>query len=145
MRSCMTPVSIIAPPPAAGQQAVVDLQVRRSGQSQHGCLRGYQSTFYYSYKLTYPPFLLPLPAPQVCFPSGNTRQSGQARRPLNFHAGAVAPANGIEGPRLRSDLDAMLKLHPDLKPRYLLADKGYHALYNFRHAVGKGITPEPVP
>ena len=30
--------------PAAGQQAVVDLQVRRSGQSQHGCLRGYQST-----------------------------------------------------------------------------------------------------
>ena len=102
---------------------------------------GVPQHFYYSYELTYPPFLLPLPAPQVCFPSGNTRQSGQARRPLNFHAGAAAPANGIEGPRLRSDLDAMLKLHPDLKPRYLLADKGYHALYNFRHAVEKGITP----
>ena len=28
--------------------------------------------FYYSYELTYPPFLLPLPAPQVCFPSGST-------------------------------------------------------------------------
>ena len=54
---------------------------------------------------------------------------------------AVAPANLNEGPRLRSDLDAMLKLHPDLKPRYLLADKGYHALYNFQHAVEKGITP----
>ena len=37
--------------------------------------------FYYSYELTYPPFLLPLPAPQVCFPSGNTfTDSGQAVR-----------------------------------------------------------------
>ena len=37
--------------------------------------------FYYSYKLTYSPFLLPLPAPQVCFPSGNTfTDSGQAVR-----------------------------------------------------------------
>ena len=49
---------------------------------------GVPNNFYYSYELAYPPFLLPLPAPQVCFPSGNTRQSGQARRPLNFHAGA---------------------------------------------------------
>ena len=54
---------------------------------------------------------------------------------------AVAPARFNEGPRLRSDLDAMLRLHPDLKPRYLLADKGYHALYNFQHAVDKGIIP----
>ena len=35
--------------------------------------------FYYSYELTYQPFLLPLSAPQVCFPSGNTfTDSGQA-------------------------------------------------------------------
>ena len=37
--------------------------------------------FYYSYELTYPPFLLPLPAPQACFPSGSTfTDSGQAVR-----------------------------------------------------------------
>ena len=61
-------------------------QVRLPGVPKH---------FYYSYELTYPPFLLPLPAPQVCFPSGNTRQSGQARRPLNFHAAAH---HALKGP-----------------------------------------------
>ena len=55
--------------------------------------------------------------------------------------GTVAPANVSEGPRLRPDLDALLKLHPDLKPRYLLADKAYHAFYNFRHAANLGIIP----
>ena len=51
------------------------------------------------------------------------------------------PANKNEGPWLRADLDAVLKQHPWLKPRYLVADKGYHALYNFQHAVQLGITP----
>ena len=42
---------------------------------------GVPKHFYYSYKVTYSPFLLPLPAPQVCFPSGNTfTDSGQAVR-----------------------------------------------------------------
>ena len=61
---------------------------------------GVPKHFYYSYELTYPPFLLPLPAPQVCFPSGNTRQSGQARRPLNFHAAAHHALKG-PGPVVR--------------------------------------------
>ena len=42
---------------------------------------GVPKHFYYSYNLTCPPFLLPLPAPQICFPSGNTfTDSGQAVR-----------------------------------------------------------------
>ena len=65
-----------------------------------GAPPGVPKHFYYSYDLTYPPFLLPLPAPQVCFPSGNTRQSGQARRPLNFHAGADHTLKG-PGPVVR--------------------------------------------
>ena len=53
----------------------------------------------------------------------------------------VRPANLNEGPRMRDDLDACLKLHPWPKPRYLTADKGYHTLYNFRHVAGLGIVP----
>ena len=30
---------------------------------------GVPKHYLYRYELTYPPFLLPLPAPQVCFPS----------------------------------------------------------------------------
>lgn len=46
-----------------------------------------------------------------------------------------------EGPRLREDLDSALKLHPWLKPRYLTADKDYHAIYNFRHIMSRGTVP----
>ncbi len=53
----------------------------------------------------------------------------------------VRPAKYNEGPRLRADLDAALKLHPWLTPRYLTADKGYHAWYNFQHITDLGITP----
>ena len=53
----------------------------------------------------------------------------------------VRPANSNEGPRLREDLNAALKLHPWLKPLYLTADKGDHAGYNFRHIVSRGIIP----
>ena len=53
----------------------------------------------------------------------------------------VRPANDNEGPRFRADLDAVLELHPWLNPRYLTADKGYHALYNFKHVADMGITP----
>ena len=54
---------------------------------------------------------------------------------------SVRPANSNEGPRLRTDLDATLKLHPWLNPRFLTADKGYHAGYNFHHLTYLGITP----
>ncbi len=54
---------------------------------------------------------------------------------------SVRPANSNEGPRLRADLDAALKLHPWLNPRYLTAGKGYHAGYNFQHIADLGITP----
>ena len=53
----------------------------------------------------------------------------------------VRPAGSSEGPRLREDLDAALKLHLWLKSSYLTADKGYHAGYNFRHIVSRRITP----
>ena len=45
------------------------------------------------------------------------------------------PANLNEGPRLRADVDAALKLHPWLKDRlrYLIADAGYAAKYNFEY------------
>ena len=53
----------------------------------------------------------------------------------------VRPANTNEGPRLREDLDAALKLHPWIKARYLTGDKGYHAGYNIRHIVSRRIIP----
>ena len=51
------------------------------------------------------------------------------------------PANKNEGPRLQADLDAVLKQYPWLKSHILLADKAYHAEYNFQHAVELGIIP----
>ena len=51
------------------------------------------------------------------------------------------PANLNEGPRMRDDLDAALRLHKWLRPVCLTADKGYHALYNFRYLVERGISP----
>ena len=53
----------------------------------------------------------------------------------------VRPANLNEGPRMRDDLDACLKMHPWMNPKYLAADKGYHALYNFRHVADLDIAP----
>ena len=53
----------------------------------------------------------------------------------------VRPANDNEGPKFRTDLDNALELHPWLNPRYLTADKGYHARYNFQHLADLGITP----
>ena len=61
---------------------------------------------------------------------------------------SIRPANENEGPAFREDLDAMLKLHPWLRPKYLAGDKGYHALYNFRHLEDLGIVPVidiPIP
>ena len=53
----------------------------------------------------------------------------------------VTPANHSETTRLRKDIDSLLKLHPQLKPRYLMADKGYDAGYNFAHVASLGIFP----
>ena len=53
----------------------------------------------------------------------------------------VRPANSNEGTVFREDLDACLELHPQINPKYLAADKGYHAGYNFRHLAGRGIAP----
>lgn len=53
----------------------------------------------------------------------------------------VRTARENEGPHFREDLDALLALHPEIPLRYLLADKGYHAGYNFVHLDQRGITP----
>ena len=89
-------------------------------------------------------------------PKSKSPQAESGRKDLFFGYGAdvisdacyglplylnVRPANRNEGPLLRADLDAALKLHPWLNPRYLTADKGYHARYNFRHLADLGITP----
>ena len=72
---------------------------------------GVPQHFYYNYELTYPPFLLPLPAPQVCFPSGNTFTIGTNLAPMGvlvFHHEAsdghglshrhTAADHALEGP-----------------------------------------------
>ena len=41
---------------------------------------GVPKHFYYSYELTYPPFLLPLPAPQVCFPHAELHHAPREHR-----------------------------------------------------------------
>ena len=53
----------------------------------------------------------------------------------------LRPANENETTYFAEDLDATLKRHPWLKPRFLLADKGYDSLPNFEHTKGRGIIP----
>ena len=53
----------------------------------------------------------------------------------------VRTARENEGPHFREDLDALLSLHPEIPLLYVLADKGYHAGYNFVHLDRRGITP----
>ena len=60
------------------------------------------------------------------------------RMPLYLN---TRPANWNEGPRMRDDVNALQSLHPWMKPRCLTADKGYHALYNFRYLTDRSILP----
>ena len=54
---------------------------------------------------------------------------------------ALRPANENEGTHFAEDLDATLARHPWIKPKAIMADKGYDALPNFRHAVKRRIIP----
>ena len=51
------------------------------------------------------------------------------------------PANENENPKFAEDLDAVLERHPWLRPRYVMADKGYDSQANFEHTVKRGIIP----
>lgn len=53
----------------------------------------------------------------------------------------VLPANRSDSPTLPQLIDNLLKEHPHIKPRYLLADKGYDALSNYQHLDKLGIIP----
>ena len=55
--------------------------------------------------------------------------------------GSTLPANASDSPQLPKALAHAQALHPWLKPRYLLGDKGYDALTNFQHLADRGITP----
>ena len=50
-------------------------------------------------------------------------------------------ANENETTHFAEDLDATLEGHPWLKPKFVLADKGYDSLPNFQHTVKQGIIP----
>ena len=54
---------------------------------------------------------------------------------------ALRPANENENPEFAEDLDATLERHRWLKAKYVMADKGYDRLENFKHAVKRGIIP----
>ena len=54
---------------------------------------------------------------------------------------SLRPANENETTHFAEDLDAALERHPWLKPKFVLADKGYDSLPNFRHTVTQGIIP----
>ena len=54
---------------------------------------------------------------------------------------ALRPANEHETSHFAQDLDDTLDRHPWLKPRFLLADKGYDSLPNFQHTVKQDIIP----
>ena len=49
-----------------GTRGVYSAQVLACIEQETGAPYWVPKHFYYSYELTYPPFLLPLPAPQVC-------------------------------------------------------------------------------
>ena len=54
---------------------------------------------------------------------------------------ALRPANENETSHFAQDLDDTLERHPWLKPKFVLADKGYDSLPNFQHTVKQGIIP----
>ena len=56
---------------------------------------------------------------------GMTRNSEMSTEPSHF----------------AQDLDDTLERHPWLKPKFVLADKGYDSLPNFQHTVKQGIIP----
>lgn len=53
----------------------------------------------------------------------------------------LTPANDSETTHFAEDLDAVLERHPWLKPKCLLADKGYDSGDNFVHTAKRGIIP----
>ena len=53
----------------------------------------------------------------------------------------VLPANRNDSPTLPRLIDRLLERHPNIKPRYLVADKGYDALSNYVHLDELGIIP----
>ena len=53
----------------------------------------------------------------------------------------LRPANKNEGPYFAEDLDAALARHQWLKPKAVMADKGYDALSNFEHVLKRRIIP----
>ncbi len=58
--------------------------------------------------------------------------------PLTYE---VLPANRNDSPTLPRLIDKLMKDHPNIRPRYLLADKGYDALSNHKHLDDLGIIP----
>ena len=57
------------------------------------------------------------------------------------HHITLRPANENETSHFAQDLDDTLERHPWLKPKFVLADKGYDSLPNFQHTVKRGIIP----
>ena len=53
----------------------------------------------------------------------------------------ILPANASDSPTLPGLVDQVIANHPGLKPRYLMADKGYDALSNYRHLDDLRIVP----
>ena len=53
----------------------------------------------------------------------------------------LRPANEPETTHFAEDLRATQERHPWLKPKFMLADKGYDSLPNFKHTAGQGIIP----
>ena len=53
----------------------------------------------------------------------------------------VLPANRNDSPTLPGLVDQIASFYPDLKTRYLMADKGYDALSNYEHLDGHRIIP----
>lgn len=53
----------------------------------------------------------------------------------------IRPANASDSPTLPGLVDQIVEWHPGLKPRYLMADKGYDALSNYQHLDRQGIIP----
>ena len=53
----------------------------------------------------------------------------------------LCPANESESTKFVELLDITLERHPWLKPKFVLADKGYDALPNFQHALERGAIP----
>ena len=68
----------------------------------------------------------------------NEEMDAHYRVPL---AGIIRPANEHDTTLVKPALALLKRIHPQIKPKSFMGDRGYESLNNFEHLVAQKITP----